>query len=286
MRHITLIIGATGKTGTELLKLLVQHEIPARAAARNSEKARKLLPDEVEIVEFDFERPETFAPALLGVEKMFLIARPGDNNSDKVAIPLIDEARRQGIRHIVNLTSMGAEVDDSFPLRILEKYVEASGIPFTHLRPNWFMQNFNQGIMADDMRKTGALHLPAAGAKLSFVDVRDIAAIAFAAITDKRHFGKAYTITGGEALDHYQVTAMLSRVAGKTISYVPLAEDVASAALTSARVPADVIERWRKFYRLVRQGLCAPVHHDLPNILQRPALTFEQYANDHAASWK
>ncbi len=286
MSDTVLVIGATGKVGSELLKLLVGSKLQARAATRNPGQAGKFLPGSVETVEFDFEKPKTFTPALRGVKKVFLIARPTDNKSDQAGIPFVEEARRQGVAHIVNLTAMGIEHNDTFPLRVLEKYIEASGIAFTHLRPNWFMQNFNQGIMADEIRRTGSLHLPAADAKISFIDVRDIAAMAFAALTDPRHEGKAYTITGDDALDHHQVTAALSVVAGRRISYVPLTEEVACAALAKAGLPSDVIERWRKFYQLVRRGACAPVYPDLHNVLCRPAISFERYANDYAASWR
>jgi len=286
MSKIILIIGATGRVGAELVRLLSEKGEAVRAATRSPSTASARLPRFAEAVAFDFGRPETFAPALKGVAKVFLIARPGDNHADKVAMPFIDMAKKEGVRLIVNLTAMGVEQDDSFMLRILEKYVEASGIPYTHLRPNWFMQNFNSGPMLADIRATGGLHLPASDARLSFIDVRDIAAVGLAALTEPRHAGNAYTLTGGEALDHYQVVDILSRAAGKTIMYVPLSEEDACAALTKAGVAPDLIERWTKFYRIVRQGLCAPVTHDAESVLGRPTLAFEQYAKDHAASWK
>ncbi len=285
MSQNILIIGATGRVGVELARLLTEEGETVRAATRSPSTASARLPCFAESVEFDFDRPETFAPALKGVAKVFLIARPGDNHADKVAMPFIDMAKKEGVRLIVNLTAMGVERDDSFTLRLLEKYVEASGIPYVHLRPNWFMQNFNSGPMLADIRATGGLHLPASDAKLSFIDVRDIAAVSSAALTEPRHVGNAYTLTGGDALDHYEVVSILSRTAGKTITYVPLSEEVACAALNKAGVAGDLIERWRKFYRIVRQGLCASVTHDAESVLGRPTIAFEQYARDHAASW-
>jgi len=285
MSQKILIIGATGRVGGELVRLLTRKGEAVRAATRNPSTVSTGFPCFTEAVEFDFNRPETFAPALKGIAKVFLIARPGDNHADKVAIPFIDIARKQGMRLIVNLTAMGVERDDSFMLRIIEQYIEASGIPYVHLRPNWFMQNFNSGPMLADIRATGGLHLPASDAKLSFIDVRDIAAVGLAVLTKPRHAGNAYTLTGGEALDHYKVVDILSRTAGKTFAYVPLSEEVACAALKKAGVTGDLIERWTKFYRIVRQGLCAEVTHDAELVLGRPTIAFEQYAKDHAASW-
>lgn len=268
------------------MRLLTEKGEVVRAATRSPSTASARLPCLKEAVEFDFDRPETFVPALKGITKAFLMARPGDNNADKVAMPFIDVAKKEGVQLIVNLTAMGVEQDGSFTLRLLEKYVEASGIPYIHLRPNWFMQNFNSGPMLADIRATGGLHLPASDAKLSFIDIRDIAAVGLAALTEQHHVNNAYTLTGGEALDHYEVVDILSRTAGKTISYIPLSEEVACAALNKAGVAVDLIERWTKFYRIARQGLCAPVTHDAESIIGRSTITFEQYAKDHATAWE
>ncbi len=286
MSEKILIIGASGRVGSELAGLLIARGGDVRAAGRNPSAVAAKLPGITEAVAFDFERPGTFVPALEGVAKVFLIARPGDNHSDEAAMPFIDAAVKAGIRRIVDLTAMGTEQDETFMLRRLEKYVEASGIPFVHLRPNWFMQNFSSGPMLADIRATGALHLPASDAKLSFIDTRDIAAVAFAALEEARHEARAYTLTGGEAMDHYEVVDILSRASGRAVAYVPLSEEAANAGLRKAGVPAALIERWTEFYRKVRQGFCAPVTHDTQAVLGRPEIRFEQFARDHAAAWK
>ncbi len=102
---------------------------------------------------------------------------------------------------------------------MLERHIEASDIHFTYLRPNWFMQNFDSGPFLADIQSSGALHLPAADAKLSFIDVRDIAAVGLAALTDPVHLCRAYTLTGGEALDH--ATAM-SIISGRQEELLPM----------------------------------------------------------------
>jgi hypothetical protein len=106
-----------------------------RAATREPEAARRGSNSAAEFVEFDFERPLTFAPALDRVDRVFLIARPGDEDPDRVASSLIDEMKRQGVRH-VNLSAMGIETRDGIGLRRPELYLGDSGSGFTHLRPN------------------------------------------------------------------------------------------------------------------------------------------------------
>ncbi len=286
MSKTILIIGATGRVGSELVKLLTQNGKSVRAATRNPSTVSSRFQNAVDLVEFDYERPQTFTPALVGVEKLFLTVRPGDNHSDKAAMPLIDAAKKIKVQRIVDLTAMGIEQDDTFMLRILEKYIEASGISYTHLRPNWFMQNLNSGPMFADIKATGALHLPAADARISFIHVRDIAAAGFAALTQTNHAGRAYTLTGKESLDYIQVVEKLSRVAGKDITYVPISEDIAREALVKGGIPIDLIERWIDFYRKVRQGLCSPVSTDIESLLGRSPILFDQYAKEYAASWR
>ncbi len=284
MSGTTLVIGASGRVGGEVVRLLLEKGEKVRAAARDPLSRR--FPDLVEVVKFDFDRPESFASALKGVHKVFLVARPGDNQSDRAAMPLIDEAKKQDIRLIVNLTAMGVDEDETFMLRLLEKYLEASGIPFVHLRPNWFMQNFDSGPMSADIRSTGAIHLPAGDAKLSFIDARDVAAVACAALTHPRHTGNAYTLTGAEALSHFEAVERISKAAGKTISYVPITEEAARAGLSARGVPSGYIERWADFFSKVSRGLCSPISGDLESVLGRSPILFDQYAEDYADSWR
>jgi len=285
MSNPILVIGATGRVGSELVKLLVANGESVRAATRNPVTNASRFYDAVDVVEFDYERPETFAPALVDVDKIFLSVRPGDNHSDIVSMPLIDLAKKMNVQHIVDLTAMGVEQDDSFMLRKLEKYVESSGMEYTHLRPNWFMQNFNSGPMYTEIMATGELHLPAADAEISFVDVRDIAAVALAAFTQPHHSGKAYTLTGPEALNHFQVVEKISQFKLENISYIPTTEEISRETLEHRNIPVELIERWTDFYRKVRAGLCSTISPDIDSVLGRPPISFDQYVDDYSASW-
>jgi uncharacterized protein YbjT (DUF2867 family) len=280
-----LVTGATGKTGAPLVKQLIEKGELVRAATRNP-AAAVLEGDAFETVDFDFERPQTFSPALDGVDRVFLMARPGDPRPQETGVPFIDQAVASGVRLIVNLTAMGVERVDDFPLRLIEKYIEASLVSWTHLRPNWFMQNFNSGPMLADIQATGALHLLSGDAKISFIDVRDVAAVAAVALTECGHTNKAYMLTGGEALDHHQVVSYLSNVAGKTIRYVPLGEDDGRKMLAGIGLSGEQIERMINMQRMVRQGLCQPVSPDVESVLGRTPITFEQYVRDYAGYWK
>lgn len=279
-----LVIGSTGRVGNELVKQLVRQGTTVKAATRNV--SGSVFPDSVRAVHFDYEKPETFAPALKGVDQVFLIARPGDNHSDQAAQPFIDEAKREGIRLVVNLTAMGAEMDETFMLRVLEKYIEASGIPFVHLRPNWFMQNFDSGPIYAGIQHTNTIQLPSADAKLSFIDTRDIAAVACKILCNPGYENKALTLTGAEALSHFEVVEKISKVAGRTITYAPISEESARAGLEARGIPTGLIERWTDFFRKVRTGLGAVISPDVETVLGRSPILFDQYIVDHASSWK
>jgi uncharacterized protein YbjT (DUF2867 family) len=279
-----LVLGATGTVGGRLLARLESRGLDVRAATRSPDNHP---PGKTEWILFDLQRPETFAAALDGVTRVFLIARPGDEQADRLALPLLTEMKKRGVRHVVNLTAMGAEVAGHVPaLRAVELALEDSGMAFTHLRPNFFMQIFSTGPLLAGIRAGGAIRVPAAGATLSFVDARDIASVAELALTDAAHRGKAYTLTGGAAIDHGQVAAAISQATGTLVRYVPLSEDQARAALGAAGLAADRIERLVRFYRLVRSGACSPVSPDVGAVLGRAPIAFADFVRDHATMWK
>ncbi len=287
MTQKILVMGSTGRVGHELVLKLAEDGIAVRAATRNPEKInRKGFPANVQAVEVDYEKPKTFALALAGVEKLFLVVRPGDNSSDKVAIPLVDEAKKAKVRHIVTLTAMGVEQDESFMLRILEKHIEDTGVPYTHLRPNWFMQGFDSGPLYDGIIANKAIHLPAGDGQISFIDVRDLATVAYCVLVQPGHLNKAYTLTGGEALNYHQAAEKISMASGEKISYVTISEEVFTIALKKKGVSDDLIQRWIFFYRRVRQGSCALITHDVETIIGRLPISFDQYVSDHSSAWK
>ena len=228
MVETILVTGSTGTVGSEVVKQLSSAGQKVRAAVRST-SSDKLKG--VELVEMDYNKPETLATAFKDADKLFLLT-PNSSKAAEFASNLVTEAKKAGIKHIVKQSLMGADQDvdlDHLHLhRKAEKVIEESGIPFTFLRPNDFMQNF-VNFYGPSIRSKNAIYLPAEDAKVSFVDVRDIAAVAVKALTDdenSRHNGKAYTITGPEALSYYQAAEILSNATGKKIAYVNVSEEV------------------------------------------------------------
>lgn len=227
----------------------------------------------------DLERPETFEPALDGVDRVFLMSRPGDEEAHRFADPFIAAMTLFDVSHVVHLSAMGTEERPDFSLRKVELRLEASGIPFTHLRPNFFMQAYTTGSLGRAVAQTGQIALPAADAKLSLIDAHDVAACAAAVFRDPAsHTDRANTLTGPRPLDHHEIALHLSEAAGRTIRYAPIDDDTMRAALHSAGFPEDRIARLLEMYRLVRAGACEPVHPDAETLLGRQATDFAQFA--------
>src|SRR6267378_6170954 len=195
MSKPVLVTGATGTIGRDVARQLSGKGVAARAGVRDQAKARKQFGADIALVPFDFENEKTFSGALEGVEKVFLLP-PLLPNQLEVMNVFVDAAKRAGVRHIVKLSAIGVD-EATQPTAVKwhganEQHIRESGVAFTFLRPNSFMQNFITYFPP----RNGTIYLPCGNGKASFVDVRDIAAVAAEALTSDGHEGKTYTPTG------------------------------------------------------------------------------------------
>lgn len=175
-----LVTGSSGNVGGALTEELVGAGERVRAATRDP--SRMKAREGVEPVRFNYADPDTFAPALEGVDRLFVLGPPVPTPHE-VLIPFLEAATREK-RKVVLMTAMGTEFDDSGSLRQVELSVEGSGSPFVFLRPNWFMDNFHTSWL-EPIRTAGVIPLPAADSRTSLIDARDIAASAAAAPPDR-----------------------------------------------------------------------------------------------------
>jgi uncharacterized protein YbjT (DUF2867 family) len=263
------------------------HDVAVRGATRDPRRAMDIVGTAAHWVEFDLERPESSAGALDGIDRVFMISLPGDDDADKFAGPFIEAMRSAGVQHVVHLSAMGTPERPDFSLRKVELLIETSGIPFTHLRPNFFMQVHSTGSLCQAIRDARRIALPAADARLSFIDARDVAAVAARVLLDApSHQNRSYTLTGPEAIDYHEVAAAITRAIGHDVQYLPIDDDTTRNVLRSAGFTDRHIERLLAMYRLVRMGACEPVSADAAQLLSRPANRFEQFAADHARCWQ
>lgn len=288
-----LVLGATGTVGSRVARELAERGYDVVGATRRPHAATLTAGagDAVTVpgarwVELDLERPETFAPALEGVRRVFLLARPGDPEPERVATPFVEAMVAAGVEHVANLTSFGVEERDDIPLRKVEMVLESSGLGWTHLRPNWFMQVFVGPPLLGPILSEGRIAVPGGDATISWVDARDVAAAAVEALEHpERHGGRGWTLTGDEALGHGAVARAISEATGRTVRYDAIDEDEARRRVIAAGLGEARAERIVGFYRLVRAGACSPVVDHLARVLGRSPRRFEAFAREHRNEW-
>lgn len=274
-----LVSNANGKVGQSLVQQLLAEGVAVSVGARDVRKAELNFPV-ARIVELDVSRPETVAAAMRGISALFTALPFELLPAGELA--LINAAKAAGVRRIVKLSAMGVESNPASPHTIVEAALAASGLEWTVLRPNFFMQNYAT-MMADSVR-AGAIYEPADEGRTSYVDTRDIAAVAVKALTEAGHHGKAYTLTGGEALSRSDLAQQLSLVTGYPVAYVPVDDAALRGAMAGAH--PDVVELMVAIYGYVRAGWTAAVSPDVEAVLGRKPITFASFARDHAAAWK
>jgi len=285
MAKTILVTGATGTVGRDVVKLLSQKGAALRAGVRDQAKARPRFGDDIAFVTFDFENEGSFAGALDGVAKVFLLP-PLLPNQVKLTNRFVNAAKRAGIRHIVKLSAIG--VDDgtqATPIKwhaANEQHIRESGLAFTFLRPNSFMQNFMTYFPPRD----GTIYLPWGNGKASLVDTRDIAAVAAEALTSDGHEGKTYTLTGPAALGIAEVASILSETAGREINYIDVPESAARDGMLQAGLPQWQVEPLLELHATNKQNRWTALTADVQKVTGTPPIDFAQFARDHAEKFR
>lgn len=274
----TLVIGANGTVGSELVRLL-------RAAGHNVLKATsRPVTDPATEVHLNLVTRAGLDTALQGVSKVFMLSPSGHSNPDELLNPVVDAAKAHGVQKIVLMTAMGANADENAPLRKAEVYLETSGLAYNIIRPNWFMQNFNtfwiQGIL-----EHGKIFLPVGAAKGSFIDARDIAAVAARLLSTDDFNQRDFDLTGAVAMDHDAVAAILSKATGQTITYQDIPESDMRGALLQAGLPPAYAEILLMILGFFKAGYAERTTDAVQMLLGRPPITLEQYAADYRSAW-
>ena len=278
-----ILITTAGKVGSEAARLLAQRQVPVRVLVRDSQKAAALAQAGVELAEGDLEVPATIDAAMQGVSAVVLVS---------LTIPaqelnVIGSAVRAGVGHVVKVTSK-ASADSPIARRRGQAEIEngliASGLGYTLLRNNAYMQNFI--MAAPSIAKTGSFGSSAGDGRVGMIDARDAAAVAAEiAVSPALHAGKTYWPTGPERLSYSDAAAVLSKVLGRLITFHPLTFEEERQAMIDAGVPGTVAEDNARALSLFAQGDADYVTDDVPSLLGRAACTFEQFATDYAEAF-
>jgi len=218
-----LITGATGNVGIEVLAALnkLNHQLEIVAGVRDTEFGNeKLEIFNIKQIKFDFTNSETFLPALKDIDLLFLLRPPHISDVKKYFAPLIDQAKQASVKHIVFLSVQGVENSKIIPHHKIEKLIVASKIPFTFLRPAYFMQNFTTTLHTD-LVNNQRIFLPAGQAKFTVIDAEDIGSVTAQVIIEpQNHLNKSYELTNNENLTFTEMAEKISNGIGKKITFI------------------------------------------------------------------
>lgn len=283
-----LITGATGNIGTELAKQLSAQGVPFRAMVRSRKGAEALaVLNGAELVTGDLNDPASLQQALQGIEKAFLLTNSSEQ-AEAQQLNFVKAAQEAGVQHIVKLSQFAAAKDS--PVRFLryhavvEEAIQRSGMAYTFLRPNLFMQ----GLLGfrDAIVHKSAFFAAIGNAKISIVDIRDIAAVAAAALTSNDHNNKMYDLTGPAAITHAEIAAQLSNVLGRTIQFIDVTPADMRHALDGVGFPAWQADGLIEDYAHYARGEAAVVAKSIEEVTGRPARDFAAFVRDYAGAFK
>ncbi|EKO3384160.1 SDR family oxidoreductase [Vibrio fluvialis] len=270
-----LVLGASGHVGQPLVAELLAKGEQVKAASRSGKAFGA-----AEGVVFDFADPTTFDAAFDGVDRAYVMLPGGYVESKSLLEPVIQAAAERNVK-VVFQSVLGVDADDSIPYRQVEIALENSGVPYVILRPNWFADNFHTYWKAGIDQ--GVIGVPAGEGKSSFIDVRDIASSAAAALTTNRFDNQAFNLTGPEALSYAQAAQKISAALGKPVVYQAMEEGAFCDLLKSVGVPADYAEFLTSIFYPVREGWTAGVSEAVATLTGKAPRSLDEYIADHLA---
>jgi uncharacterized protein YbjT (DUF2867 family) len=264
----TLVLGGTGKTGRRIVEQLTARKVPVRIGSRSATPS------------FDWENRSTWPAALANVDAVYIsyypdLAAPGATDAIRA---FTEVAVRSGVRRLVLLSGRGEP-----EAQRCEEIVMGSGAQWTVLRCSWFNQNFSENYLLEPIL-AGEVALPASNVVEPFVDADDIADAAVAALTDNRHVGQLYELTGPRLLTFAEAIGEIARASEREIRYVQISMDDYVAALEQAQLPADLIALIKYLFTEVLDGRNAYVTDGVQRALGRAPTEFAEYARRAAAS--
>lgn len=271
-----LVTTPTGKVGSEVVRVLAAKNVARRLAVRNVAKA----PAGEEAVEFDYLRPETWAAALEGVDRVYL-ASVGDQGADPEKA-FVDLAVSKGVKRIVKLGAAGIENTD-VPLRQVERHIESKGVEWTFVHPTWFWQNFSTASAGSI--KAGVLAEPVGDKWTAFVDARDIAAVIAEALVSDAWVGQILTLTGPDKTTRAQFVAEVSRQLGREVKFVDVTDEQFRAAV-GPYLPVSYLELLSALYGWVRAGATEFTTDTVEKVLGRKPIGLQRFVADHLDAWR
>ena len=281
-----LITGASGTAGRAVLEEVARRGARHRAMYRSQADAAA-APEGTETAIGDFSDKESLRTALKGVESVYLVCSP---IPELVQLEgnMIEASESAGVRRIVLNSAAGAgDLNTSFPSwhRKVEDKLKAAKVAHCILRPNNFFQNL-LAFFAPSIRAQGAFYNALGSAAISYLDVRDIAAVAARALVEDRHEGKTYELNGPEALSCAQIAEKIQEHAGVTVRYVEIPAEAQRKAMLDQGMPEWQVKALLELQDYDREGRGATVDGVLKALLERDPITMDQFLSEYAEHFR
>jgi len=277
-----LVTGGTGGVGSELLRLLSKAGIATRALARHPQRAQALAG--ITWIAGDLSRPGTLTSAFERARTLFLLT---SYYEDMVELQhnAISAARAAGVTYVVKISAFAASDHSRAPVGRwhyqVEKELQESGLGWTILRPHHFMQNLL--AQAEYVRTEGVVYSASGDGKIPYVDGRDVAAVAFATLTQPGHLGKKYVVTGSEAISYRQAAEIIGAAIGKPVRFVDESPDEARARRVREGLPPAVVESALAIAAYQRAGgKTVTITSTVADLTGRPPRTVGEFVREHA----
>jgi uncharacterized protein YbjT (DUF2867 family) len=283
------VTGATGTVGREVVKLLLDQDVPVRALTRDPAKAK--IDPRAAVIAGDTSKPQTFAKALRGVDALFTVVFGPNMAAEEAELARV--AKEAGVKHVVKLSALGAGANSANGTRegiaamhvTAEQALAASGVAWTLVQPTAFMSNVL--FQREPIVRAGKIFSNYGDGKIPYVHPRDIAAVAVEALTSPaEHEGQAYPVTGGEALGVADLARTLGDAIGRTIEYVPVTDEATAQTFRGHGMHEVIVGALLPFGAIVRSGRATEVLPTVREVLGREPLTFAEWAREHAGAFQ
>jgi len=281
-----LLTGATGKTGGETAKALLAKGVKIRALVRSPEKAAALKAAGAELVAGDVSDSAALAKALAGVDRALLIL---PNGEQQLALEkqFTDAAKQAGVKHLVKMSSMEAVADAKSPIPrahwASEEYIRASGLTWTMIKPNFFMQNLL--AFAGPIKEQSKFFLPMGKGQTVMIDARDIGAVAAAVLSGDGHEGQSYQVTGPEVLNFTDVADRFTKVLGRKIEYVDIPMDAYREKLSHVLTSKWHLNAVCELFGEIAECPLLEVTDTVKRLTGRDPRPLRQFIEDHRAAF-
>ena len=278
-----LLTGLGSPTGLRVAKKLLKSGHGFNALVRDAGKLSELKSKKVTLVKGSIDDSDSLVKAMDGIENALLIT-PLSENQYKIEKNFIDTAKKAGVKHIVKYSAIGADPDS--PSLILrnhgqsEKYLKKSGLKYTIVKPNLFMQSFVE-FYGHDIKKKKQLKMPLKNVKCGYLDVRDMVRLTTKVLTSNGGKSKSHIVTGPESLSCFEVAELFSEAMGKKIKYIEIKPKEFKKDMLDAGVKEPLAEAYTELYKQVRDGICNQVTDDIYKVTDRQPHTFDEFLDDN-----